>query len=638
MFSLNNQNYHHHHHPCHCHCHHHHHQHYKSQCNYCLLDHLDDNDNMDDSDFGKSSSSFINGINDQQQQKCQCLTTTTTMATSKKNVSIISNNQDKDNHLINKMMKFNQSAAANNNEESDDNNSFVHYSNSINLYRNLLILTFLSSILFGILQNLFTIDHYIYHYSEWTTISLAIGFMFNALSVYYAQIFVEYFGLYCTILFTIISIILFIFIHYFINNFHLFQSTIILMSLLIGPFYSAQLEFLSKFLSNLTLTTTIKHYRNEHYQRIFHLILFCPSFIVGHLIYVIIFALNTSSSSSTSKLTSSLHQINGSKFHYNNNHESSTWTLSSSTSIKPICLHLFRQQYCDHAFYYIFSNHHHHNIRLSSSSSDANHHSKSVSNQFDNDFIKILITIFIIISLIILSIVIVLLNRIDQQQRRKDSFIEHSNNHSSYSIRNNIIFRTFRDNHLRLLLPMAFFIGFEQGFFMADYNKLYVSCALGLKSIGSIMLIRGLIHLGSTLLILEFIHHIQRPIILLAGTVCQLSVLTILYLWHPNDDIPLYYVITITYSLANAIMETLLLTNVLRTFCPDEWKYSFLTIYSMNNLGLAIAFAISEFICLYIKIYSLIIILIFACIPMQLCELRLMKFEKILGPGSQSQL
>ncbi|KAH9422338.1 hypothetical protein DERP_003013 [Dermatophagoides pteronyssinus] len=482
------------------------------------------------------------------------------------------------------MMKFNQSAAANNNEESDDNNSFVHYSNSINLYRNLLILTFLSSILFGILQNLFTIDHYIYHYSEWTTISLAIGFMFNALSVYYAQIFVEYFGLYCTILFTIISIILFIFIHYFINNFHLFQSTIILMSLLIGPFYSAQLEFLSKFLSNLTLTTTIKHYRNEHYQ------------------------------------------------------QSSTWTLSSSTSIKPICLHLFRQQYCDHAFYYIFSNHHHHNIRLSSSSSDANHHSKSVSNQFDNDFIKILITIFIIISLIILSIVIVLLNRIDQQQRRKDSFIEHSNNHSSYSIRNNIIFRTFRDNHLRLLLPMAFFIGFEQGFFMADYNKLYVSCALGLKSIGSIMLIRGLIHLGSTLLILEFIHHIQRPIILLAGTVCQLSVLTILYLWHPNDDIPLYYVITITYSLANAIMETLLLTNVLRTFCPDEWKYSFLTIYSMNNLGLAIAFAISEFICLYIKIYSLIIILIFACIPMQLCELRLMKFEKILGPGSQSQL
>ena len=30
--------------------------------------------------------------------------------------------------------------------------------------------------------------------------------------------------------------------------------------------------------------------------------------------------------------------------------------------------------------------------------------------------------------------------------------------------------------------------------------------------------------------------------------------------------------------------------------------------------------------------------MIFACIPMQLCELRLMKFEKILGPGSQSQL
>lgn len=75
------------------------------------------------------------------------------------------------------------------------------------------------------------------------------------------------------------------------------------------------------------------------------------------------------------------------------------------------------------------------------------------------------------------------------------------------------------------------------------------------------MLTRGFVHLGATLLVYEFIRHIQRPIVLLAGAICQLSVLAILYLWRPNDDIPLYYVITITYSLANAIMETLLLSK-----------------------------------------------------------------------------
>ena len=57
--------------------------------------------------------------------------------------------------------------------------------------------------------------------------------------------------------------------------------------------------------------------------------------------------------------------------------------------------------------------------------------------------------------------------KIYQQQQQVP--LEHRS-YPSCSIRN-VIFRTFRDNHLRLLLPMAFFIGFEQGFFMADYNK-----------------------------------------------------------------------------------------------------------------------------------------------------------------------
>ncbi|OTF76070.1 hypothetical protein BLA29_011405 [Euroglyphus maynei] len=113
---------------------------------------------------------------------------------------------------------------------------------------------------------------------------------------------------------------------------------------------------------------------------------------------------------------------------------------------------------------------------------------------------------------------------------------------------------------------MAFFIGFQQGFFMADFNKLFVSCALGLKAIGSIMLTRGFVHLAATFLLYEFIRHIQRSVILIAGTVCQLSVLAILYLWRPNDDIPLYYVITMTYSLANAIMQTLLLRQDLLSY------------------------------------------------------------------------
>lgn len=80
-----------------------------------------------------------------------------------------------------------------------------------------------------------------------------------------------------------------------------------------------------------------------------------------------------------------------------------------------------------------------------------------------------------------------------------------------------------------------------------------------MESIGTIMLTRGIVHLAATMLINESIRHIQRPLILGAGTICQLAVLAILCLWRPNDDVPLYYVITMCWSIANAILETLLL-------------------------------------------------------------------------------
>lgn len=78
------------------------------------------------------------------------------------------------------------------------------------------------------------------------------------------------------------------------------------------------------------------------------------------------------------------------------------------------------------------------------------------------------------------------------------------------------------------------------------------------------MLTKGIIHLGATLLVHEFVRHISRPVILLSGAICQLGVLAILALWRPNDDLPVYYVITSCWALSNAIWETLLLSKYIK--------------------------------------------------------------------------
>lgn len=92
---------------------------------------------------------------------------------------------------------------------------------------------------------------------------------------------------------------------------------------------------------------------------------------------------------------------------------------------------------------------------------------------------------------------------------------------------------------------------------------------------------------------------------------------------------------TLFFSLS---LSSVSVANILRTFCPDEWNYALLTLYSFTNLGLGASFGVSEFVCLYIKLYALMALLLVAIIPMKVCEIRLVRLEKILGPGSASQV
>lgn len=101
--------------------------------------------------------------------------------------------------------------------------------------------------------------------------------------------------------------------------------------------------------------------------------------------------------------------------------------------------------------------------------------------------------------------------------------------------------------------------------------QLFVNCSLGLDGVGLIMVTRGLVHLGATLLVHQTVRHVQRSLILASGAICQLGVMVVLCLWQPNDDTPLYYVITTCWALANAIWETLLLSELF--VCLLAWWF-----------------------------------------------------------------
>ena len=128
-------------------------------------------------------------------------------------------------------------------------------------------------------------------------------------------------------------------------------------------------------------------------------------------------------------------------------------------SMTPSCLHQFQQQVCDHALYYIFS---FNRYQMSTNTDQSTNHMKP----FTINFTILLLSIFLLVVVSALIIVLLLLHRTEHLQVQdplERGFL-------SSSIRN-VLFRTFHDHHLRLLLPMAFFVGLEQGFFIADFNK-----------------------------------------------------------------------------------------------------------------------------------------------------------------------
>lgn len=108
---------------------------------------------------------------------------------------------------------------------------------------------------------------------------------------------------------------------------------------------------------------------------------------------------------------------------------------------------------------------------------------------------------------------------------------------------------------------------------MYVFFKAYISCALGLQSVGFTMVCLGGAHTLGSIGVNLFSQHFQRPIIMAAGLVCQSGLLMVLWLWTPDkDDAAVFYVIAGGWGLCNAIWETLTLSKKSLTFSSSSYK------------------------------------------------------------------
>ncbi|XP_041952392.1 protein unc-93 homolog A-like [Alosa sapidissima] len=171
-------------------------------------------------------------------------------------------------------------------------------------------------------------------------------------------------------------------------------------------------------------------------------------------------------------------------------------------------------------------------------------------------------------------------------------------------------FRQLKDKRQVLLIPVTSYIGLELGFLSADYTKNYVTCALGIHVVGYVMICFGVTGSLFSYVFGRLSQYSGRMTLFILAAVTQLSCILVLLLWKPHpDQLPIFFVIGGLWGMADAVWQTQ--TNALYGVLFHSQKEAAFANYRLwESVGYVIAFVCSFFLCVDVKLYMLLAVLL----------------------------
>ncbi|CAH1781034.1 unnamed protein product [Owenia fusiformis] len=179
----------------------------------------------------------------------------------------------------------------------------------------------------------------------------------------------------------------------------------------------------------------------------------------------------------------------------------------------------------------------------------------------------------------------------------------------------------------RLIIPLLIFNGFEQGFLYADYNKSYITCSLGIEYIGYCMIMLGLANIASSILIGFVAKHIPREVIIGLGGILHIGLMVFLLIWVPDKGVtPVVFLMSAFWGMCDAVWQTQC-NSLVHVACPDDHEVAFSNFRMLQGLGASIAFFLSAVMCVAVKLYIIITLLVVAILFYVVAEYRIRKSE-----------
>uniref|UniRef100_A0A8C5PRE9 Protein unc-93 homolog A n=1 Tax=Leptobrachium leishanense TaxID=445787 RepID=A0A8C5PRE9_9ANUR len=175
-------------------------------------------------------------------------------------------------------------------------------------------------------------------------------------------------------------------------------------------------------------------------------------------------------------------------------------------------------------------------------------------------------------------------------------------------------FKQLKDIRQCLLIPLTIFVGFQQGFLSSDYTKAYVTCTIGIHFVGYVMICFGATNSVCSYLFGKLSEYTGRISLFMLAAVISTSSMIALLLWPPNPgQIAVLFIFPVLWSLSDAITQTLL--NALYGVLFHDHKEAAFSNYRVwQSVGFVITYAYSNFLCVSVKLYIILSVMILGMI------------------------
>ncbi|VEN35822.1 unnamed protein product [Callosobruchus maculatus] len=155
----------------------------------------------------------------------------------------------------------------------------------------------------------------------------------------------------------------------------------------------------------------------------------------------------------------------------------------------------------------------------------------------------------------------------------------------------------------QLLIPITVWIGMEQAFIGADFTQAYVSCALGIPSVGYVMICFGCVNAVCSLLFGSIMKYIGRAPIMGLGVLVHTGLQTWMLLWRPHPDTPFkFFMAAGLWGVGDAVWQTQV-NGLYGTLFRRNKEAAFSNYRLWESVGFVIAYAYSTHLCARMKLY-----------------------------------